>query len=215
MQCDGNGLDNIFIAGGTGKNCRAPSNRPGATIDGGAHQYGHEFADRRVREGRVNLGDCGLDLGRAAGRTESVRQAPHHPTDRFNLAYLVSRSPTCLERCCQPSPRSSRGRTALRLITLTELPTPAPSPLPPVGRQHPGHLRINAALRPAARPKRLAVPPWRPLVQAASSFTSPLRRRGDGGLPPPSETTAPRGALTGFLPAPLLKWDIHKQTFRV
>jgi len=37
-------------------------------------------------------------------------------------------------------------------------------------------------------------PPRRPPAQAVSSFTPPLRRRGDKGLSPPSGTTAPRGA---------------------
>ncbi len=38
-------------------------------------------------------------------------------------------------------------------------------------------------------------PPRRSPVPAASSFTPPLRRRSDGGLPPSFEQTAPRGAL--------------------
>src|ERR1039457_2622947 len=38
-------------------------------------------------------------------------------------------------------------------------------------------------------------PPRRPAAQAASSFTPPLRRPGDRGLPPPFGQTAPRGAL--------------------
>src|SRR5664279_4758653 len=37
--------------------------------------------------------------------------------------------------------------------------------------------------------------PRRPPGTAASSFTPPLRRQGDEGLPPPSGTSAPRGAL--------------------
>ena len=36
--------------------------------------------------------------------------------------------------------------------------------------------------------------PGRPPGSAASSFTPPLRRQGDGGLSPPSEPAAPRGA---------------------
>jgi hypothetical protein len=39
-------------------------------------------------------------------------------------------------------------------------------------------------------------PPRRPAAQAASSFTPPLRRPGDRGLPPPFGQTAPRGART-------------------
>src|SRR5260370_4265843 len=38
-------------------------------------------------------------------------------------------------------------------------------------------------------------PRHRPAAQAASSFTPPLRRRGDRGLPPPFGQTATRGAL--------------------
>src|ERR1039457_3730570 len=42
-------------------------------------------------------------------------------------------------------------------------------------------------------------PPRRPAAQAASSFTPPLRRPGDRGLPPPFGQTAPRGALVGHV----------------
>src|SRR5271166_4260361 len=38
---------------------------------------------------------------------------------------------------------------------------------------------------------------WR--TQAASSFTPPLRRPGDRGLPPPFGLTAPRGALVAHV----------------
>src|ERR1039457_2975000 len=42
-------------------------------------------------------------------------------------------------------------------------------------------------------------PPRRPAAQAASSFTPPLRRPGDRGLPPPFGQTAPRGALVAHV----------------
>ena len=46
-------------------------------------------------------------------------------------------------------------------------------------------------------------PPRRPAAQAASSFTQPLRRPGDRGLPPPFGQTAPRGART---------WQVYERT---
>ena len=76
--------------------------------------------------------------------------------------------------------RASRGVTTPvpRVYLPVLLTAPAPSGSPGTTRLCRGCSRL----------------PRRPADQAASSFTPPLRRQGDKGLPPPSGTTAPRGA---------------------
>ena len=57
---------------------------------------------------------------------------------------------------------------------------------------------------PRATSCRNSRPPRRPAAQAASSFTPPLRRPGDRGLPPPFGQSAPRGARSRvYLPVSL------------
>ena len=71
-------------------------------------------------------------------------------------------------------------------------------------RDNTGSLRMRSRLAHQAQPIRRCwavltlsrlLPPFQAFpVQAAASFTPPLRRRGDEGLSPPSETPAPHGA---------------------
>ena len=77
--------------------------------------------------------------------------------------------------------RGSRGVTAPvpRVYLPVSLTTPAPS----------GSTGTTRLCRGCSRPHR------RPPAQTSSSFTPPLRRQSNGGLAPPSETPAPRGAL--------------------
>ena len=56
---------------------------------------------------------------------------------------------------------------------------------------------------PRATSCRNSRPPRRPAAQAASSFTPPLRRPGDRGLPPPFGQSAPRGARSSRIPSRL------------
>jgi hypothetical protein len=56
---------------------------------------------------------------------------------------------------------------------------------------------------PRATSCRNSRPPRRPAAQAASSFTPPLRRPGDRGLPPPFGQSAPRGARFSRIPSRL------------
>lgn len=76
-----------------------------------------------------------------------------------------------------------------------------------------GSLRTPSRLAHQTRPirqywtvltlSRLLPPtPGVPRGQAAASFTQPLRRPGHAGLPPPSDTTAPRGAPRAHRPRP-------------
>ncbi|MFJ4369034.1 hypothetical protein ACIP4S_33595 [Streptomyces chartreusis] len=51
----------------------------------------------------MSLGYSGLDLGRAARRTQSVCQTLDDPIDGFVLACPVSHSSTCLKWCLSAS----------------------------------------------------------------------------------------------------------------
>src|ERR1017187_1945405 len=86
-------------------------------------------------------------------------------------------------------PESTGFRAGIRSRGVTEpishvyLPVSLTAPAPS------GSTEPTRLCRGCSRPHR------RPPAQASSSFTPPLRRRGDGGITPPSETSAPRGAL--------------------
>src|SRR5271165_7174598 len=128
-----------------------------------------------------------------------------------------------------PAPSGSAGTTRLRRGCSHPRHRPAAqaasSFTPPLRRQSHGGLtppsgqttprgarfsRIPSRLAHRARPGSTGTtllrqgssrPPRRPAAQAASSFTPPLRRPGDRGLPPPSGQTAPRGALVAHVVA--------------
>jgi hypothetical protein len=77
--------------------------------------------------------------------------------------------------------RGSRGVT-----------TPVPCVYLPVSLTAPGP---SGSTGPTRLCRGCSHPHRRPPAQTSSSFTPPLRRQRNGGLAPPSETSAPRGAL--------------------
>ena len=77
--------------------------------------------------------------------------------------------------------RGSRGVT-----------TPVPCVYLPVSLTAPGS---SGSAEPARLCRGCSRPHRRPPARTSSSFTPPLRRQRDRGLPPPSGTPAPRGAL--------------------
>src|ERR1035441_887130 len=70
--------------------------------------------------------------------------------------------------------------------------TPVPCVYLPVSLTAPGP---SGSTGPARLCRGCSRPHRRPPAQTSSSFTPPLRRQRNGGLAPPSETSAPRGAL--------------------
>ena len=76
----------------------------------------------------------------------------------------------------------TRSRGVTQPVSLVYLPVSLTAPVPS------GSAGTTRLCRGCSRPPR------RPAAQAASSFTPPLRRPGDRGLPPPFGQTAPRGA---------------------
>src|SRR6195952_3668172 len=69
--------------------------------------------------------------------------------------------------------------------------TPVPRVYLPASLTRPGP---SGSAGPVRLCRGCSHPPPRSPDQAAASFTPPLRRPGDQGLPPPSGSTAPRGA---------------------
>jgi hypothetical protein len=72
-----------------------------------------------------------------------------------------------------------------------EVSTPVSRVYLPVSLTEPGP---SGSTGPTRLCRGCSHPPRRPPDPAAASFTRPLRRPGDEGIPPPFEPTAPRGA---------------------
>ena len=75
----------------------------------------------------------------------------------------------------------------------------------------------SGSARPARLRRGCSHPPRQLPAPVASSFTPPLRRQGDGGLSPPSETTAPHGARSRWSPTcstprPTRRWTWRAPT---
>src|SRR5579859_3069881 len=86
----------------------------------------------------------------------------------------------------QPESTGFRAGGTLRGVT-----APVPRVYLPASLTAPGP---SGSTRPARLCQGCSRPPRRPPGRTALSFTPPLRRQRDGGLSPPSETAAPRGA---------------------
>jgi hypothetical protein len=131
----------------------------------------------------LRLCPCGIAHGYAvdllrglptqAGKTRSGVLRPSRRAD-------THRKPAHIHRVRAGA--RSRGVTTTS-VSLVDLPVSLTGP-DPSGSTEPARLCQGCSHRPRQPP-----------APAASSFTRPLRRPGDGGLSPPSEQPAPRGAV--------------------
>jgi hypothetical protein len=139
---------------------------------------------RRVRHPAIPLRHrhgYAVDLHRGLpARLENTSREFPDRHDKKNRQPDAHRTPARIHRVRAGKP--SRGVTTpvSHVYLLVSLTRPGPS-------GSPGPSRLC---------RGCSHPPQRSPDQAAASFTPPLRRQGNEGLPPPSDTAAPRGALS-------------------
>jgi hypothetical protein len=159
----------------------APCPRRGqdtGTATGGSHVHCHPINGLGTR-----LCPCGIATVTPQTFTVASRPRLYRPGLEF-----PARHEGRVRAANQPESTGFRAGTRSRGVTqpvsLVYLPVSLTAPVPS------GSAGTTRLCRGCSRPPR------RPAAQAASSFTQPLRRPRDRGLPPPFGQTAPRGART-------------------